>query len=78
MTKKSIWVLTSVACDYCQPPNNLEAWWSEKPTAQQLAKVIYGIYDEPPTWAMSTLLETGHYTREYHADFSLFQWDEEE
>lgn len=37
---KTIWCLFSVVCDYNQPDYNLEAWFSEKPTFEQLSKVF--------------------------------------
>ena len=38
--KKTIWCLFSVDNLYDQPPNNLVAWWSEKPTLFSLAKTL--------------------------------------
>ena len=35
-----IWVLFSVENNYDQPENNLEIFWREKPSLEQLAKVI--------------------------------------
>lgn len=35
-----IWILLSIANEYDQPDNNLEAWWSYKPTFIELASVI--------------------------------------
>jgi len=32
-----IWALLSIANDYDQPDNNLEIWWSQKPTFPELA-----------------------------------------
>ena len=34
------WMLFSVDNDYNQPPNNLEAWWKDKPSFDQLAKAL--------------------------------------
>lgn len=79
MAKKSIWVLTSVACDYDQPPNNLEAWWSEKPTLAQLAKFLYPDNTNEYTIPLiQQLLDTGHLDIKYSYDYSLFQWEEED
>jgi hypothetical protein len=36
--RKSIWVLFSIANEYDQPDNNLEAWWFFKPSFTELAK----------------------------------------
>jgi len=36
----TIWTLFSIANEYDQPDNNLEAWWSKKPTFIELAEVI--------------------------------------
>jgi hypothetical protein len=35
-----IWVLYSIANDYDQPSNNLEAWWKEKPTFVMLVEIL--------------------------------------
>lgn len=35
-----IWVVFSIAKLYDQPSNNLEAWWSSKPTFEQLVPVV--------------------------------------
>ena len=35
-----IWVLFSIANDYDQPDNNLEAWWANKPSFDQLSKTM--------------------------------------
>ena len=37
---KEIWCLFSVHNNYDQPPNNLVAWWKEKPNFEILAKAI--------------------------------------
>ena len=37
--KKRIWCLFTSANDYDQPNNNLQAWWSEKPSLEDLEKV---------------------------------------
>jgi len=80
MTKKSIWVLTSVLCNYDQPPHNLEAWWSEKPTVEQLTKMIY-----PNVEVMDGLIDglealiAGHVLNIPHCvDYDLCQWVEED
>ena len=39
-TLMKIWCLFSVDNDYNQPPNNLVAWWMQKPTREQLAEAI--------------------------------------
>lgn len=39
-TKNTIWCLFSVANNYDQPNNNLERWWSAKPTIEALAKYL--------------------------------------
>ncbi|KGM36177.1 hypothetical protein [Inquilinus limosus] len=44
---KTIWALTSVANLYDQPPNNLVAWWSEKPTLDQVCDAL-GMGKFPP------------------------------
>lgn len=36
----NIWALFSIDNNYDQPPNNLVAWWSEKPTLEVLAKTL--------------------------------------
>lgn len=38
MTK--IWCLFSIANNYDQPQNNLERWWSQKPSIEQLGKYM--------------------------------------
>lgn len=38
--EKTIWGLFSVAQEYDQPPNNLVAWWSEKPNLETLFKTL--------------------------------------
>ena len=35
-----IWVLFSIANEYDQPDNNLEAWWFFKPSFAELAKGV--------------------------------------
>ena len=35
-----IWALFSIANEYDQPENNLEAWWYEKPTFNMIAKLF--------------------------------------
>ncbi len=42
---KSIWCLFSVDNEYCQPDNNLIAWWSEKPSIETIKSFI------DPGWA---------------------------
>ena len=37
---KKIWYLFSIANDYNQPSNNLEAWWSNKPDFFNLTKIL--------------------------------------
>ena len=37
---KTAWFLFSVDNNYDQPPNNLEAWWEEKPSLEILAYVL--------------------------------------
>ena len=78
MTDKMIWVLTSVAPAYDQPPNNLEAWWSDKPSAEQVAKMIHnGKVNEYTIAEAEILLETGNLDIPYGYSYSLFQWAEE-
>lgn len=80
MTKKSIWTLTSVACDYDQPPNNLEAWWSEQPTIEQLTKVIYPhvtVLDDLLA-GLNDLRDNGYLDIPGCVTYSLFQWLEED
>lgn len=41
MTKKTrIWALFSIDNNYDQPPNNLVAWWSEKPDIKTIADAM--------------------------------------
>ena len=37
---KKIWCLFSIANDYDQPSNNLEVWWSRKPTFFDIAAIL--------------------------------------
>ena len=80
MAKKTIWVLTSVAAIYDQPPNNLEAWWSEKPTLLQVAKVIYPDADNPGPLlgGLIDLMNEGTLHIPHWGSYSLFQWEEED
>ena len=45
-----IWALFSISNDYDQPNNNLEYWWTEKPTIEQVGtameKPINNVNDE--------------------------------
>lgn len=40
VTPKTIWCLFSVSNDYDQPDNNLNRWWSEKPSIEKLASYL--------------------------------------
>lgn len=44
-----IWALTSVDNDYNQPPNNLVAWWSTKPTLEQVCQAVLSQNFPPST-----------------------------
>lgn len=37
---EKIWCLFSIANEYNQPENNLEAWWKNKPSFEILAQAI--------------------------------------
>lgn len=37
---KQIWCLFSIDNNYDQPPNNLVAWWANKPTIFELAEIV--------------------------------------
>lgn len=42
-----IWCLFSVENNYNQPPNNLEAWWKEKPSLEVLFSFFNVTYNDP-------------------------------
>ena len=44
----SIWCLFSIENNYDQPDNNLEMWWSQKPSLEQLFGVFNISTDSPP------------------------------
>ncbi len=44
----SIWCLFSIGNNYDQPDNNLEMWWGQKPSLEQLFKVFNISTDSPP------------------------------
>jgi len=74
-----IWALFSVSCDYDQPPNNLEAWWVNKPDKKQLRAVIYPEqkeFNEENSVAMEKLLNGGSLSIEYVVDYRLEQLEE--
>lgn len=58
MKEKTIWVLFSVANEYNQPENNLEAWWFQKPTEEQLMAHV-------STKSKARDLFAGHIVRNY-------------
>lgn len=41
-----IWALFSVANNYDQPPANLIAWWTKKPSFELLARVLHIVVDK--------------------------------
>lgn len=42
-----IWCLFSVENNYDQPPNNLEAWWKEKPSLESLLSFFNINFNDP-------------------------------
>jgi phosphoribosylamine-glycine ligase len=40
VTPLTIWCLFSIENNYDQPLNNLERWWSEKPSIEKLASYL--------------------------------------
>lgn len=71
-----IWCLFSIANEYDQPRNNLEAWWSHKPDFEKLASVIKIPFDGEKNILNIVYLHQGQERRIFETDFRLVQVEE--
>ncbi len=72
-TRLSIFCLFSIANDYDQPPNNLECFWTTKPTIEQVARgleIDFPCYSDVDTLAVITIWK-GEKARISNVDYRI-------
>lgn len=68
---KTIWCLFSIANNYDQPENNLEAWWFNKPNTEEIAKIIGIVYDKEKGCKEAGMILNGRSVRWVGCDWRL-------
>ena len=71
-----IWVLFSIANEYDQPNNNLEAWWVNKPSFDDLARALNLQVDKKQGSADVGRILKGDQVRIGEADYRLREIEE--